>query len=619
MATQTNAAPVFPKPPPPKQINWSGFGKGAANVLVGQPVNNGKSQITPLYDYNSGQFVGWQNSDGTYVQAGSTNGLAPMIYNPKPAGQQQGVQGAGPPGSAQGVGPPGSAGTAPSYLGAPGTTATGGSSPTASGTASTMATTGFGPTITQDQGPMASVTPEMARQFFVAQGGPAGIDDATAMAYFKRANPNYGMSGVNQQDAISYFVSQGGSPNIDPGTAISYYEKAHPQEVQAGVANAALTPEQRALGQVAKIDPTSEALRTAVAGSYLTPLQQAGAPKASDYQSYLDLYKQVDPQGFAMRQAQGQQVSDYVTKVTGQAPTSAEDALAKYAQLDPAGYRQMQQLGGAMGSQLTAAQQANALGSTLDAATAREVEQQTRAGQSARGNIYGTPQLVEEAMARGTAGEARAAQRRADLANASGAMQSYLSGGPTAANIGQAGYQQGVANRAQALGLGQSYLQSGTGLGDTAMNLYNQNQANLRAAQGGALSYLGSGQTPYQVGSGVLGGAEQAAAAAAQGGPQYNPASLGASYGAAQIPQYGLDTSQNVNQWYNSLSAYMNPGGASKNRGTAALGGGMSGALSGATAGAAMGGVAGGIGAVPGALIGGVAGGALGAGGGYFS
>src|SRR4029077_11296809 len=56
-------------------------------------------------------------------------------------------------------------------------------------------------------------------------------------------------------------------------------------------------PESAALAQMAKIDPASEALRAAVANSYLTPLQQAGdnlnkQPTAADYQSYLDLFKQ---------------------------------------------------------------------------------------------------------------------------------------------------------------------------------------------------------------------------------------------------------------------------------------------------------------------------------------
>jgi hypothetical protein len=112
-----------------------------------------------------------------------------------------------------------------------------------------------------------------------------------------------------------------------------------------------------------------------------------------------------------------------------------------------------------------------------------------------------------------------------------------------------------------------------------------------------------------------MGMGEQAAGAAAQGGTQYNPASLSPTYtgaGASQFPQYGIDTSQLANQWYNSLGAY----------GGQAQGGGMSqgakagvGAATGALSGAVTGLAAGGVGAIPGAIIGGLGGAAKG----YFS
>jgi hypothetical protein len=580
---------------PGKEITWSMPGTPTGRVLLGQPVDDpsgqdgkgSKGQITPLYDTGSGQFLGWQTADGKNIRSGSTNGLAPMIYVPPQKGSSDAAAAA--------AAPPGSPGTmiasggAPSYLtgGGQATNWSGGTNwgGTGGGQSTSGATMATGPQINlggqsvlykPDGTPIsAAVSSQIMSLYQAYEGGD--IQSGIAAAKLAQANS------LDLNSAVSN-LRQGTGPNA--------------------ASQSTTPPETTALQQIAAVDPTSEALRTAVAGSYLTPLQQAGAPKASDFQSYLDLYKQV---------------ADYVTKVTGQAPTSPEDALQKYAQLDPAGFKQMQQLSGAMGSQLTKAQQEASLGSTLDAATVREVEQQTRAGQSARGNIYGTPQLVEEAMARGSAGEARAAQRRADLANANQAMQSYLTSGATAGAVGNTGYQQGVANRAQALGLQQSYLTSGQGLGDIAMNLYNQNQANLRANQQGALSYLGSGQTPYQMGASYLSAAEQNAAQAAAGGPQYNPASLGQTYQASQIPQYGLDTSQNTLNWYNQLSSFMNPGGATKNRTGAALGGAASGALSGAATGATLGSAAGGIGAIPGAIIGGIGGGVLGGGGGYFS
>jgi hypothetical protein len=299
-------------------------------------------------------------------------------------------------------------------------------------------------------------------------------------------------------------------------------------------------PETAALQQIAGIDPASETLRTALANSYLTPLQQAQTPSAADYQTYLDQFKQLDPEEYAQRQGLATSMDSYLKQAQDQA----------------------------------------ALGSQLDPVTARQVEQQTRLGQAARGNVYGTPQMVEEAMTTGQAGLALQQQRQAQLGTALGAQQSYLG--------------------------------AGLGLGDTAMSLYQQNRTNLQNAQGSALSYLGSGQTPYQTGASYVNQANQNAAMAAQGGPQYNPSALGAGYGAAQIPQYGLDIGQQAQNWYNSFSAY---GGGSaapaKNQGQQAAVGALSGAASGALTGAA----AGPYGALIGAGVGAVAGGVKG----YYS
>jgi hypothetical protein len=295
---------------------------------------------------------------------------------------------------------------------------------------------------------------------------------------------------------------------------------------------------------MAQIDPQAEALRQALGGSYLQSLQQAQTPTAAQFQTYLDLYKQLDPQAYAARQALGQGYSSYLKTLQDQA----------------------------------------ALGARLDPGTIREVEQGVRAGQVARGNVYGTPQLVAETMARGTMGEQRRQQR----------LQA----------LGQGLGQQG------------SYLTSGAGLGDVALNLYNQQQQQLRANQAAALGYLGSGQTPYQAGASYYDRAQQQAALAAQGGPQYNPQALGQNLtgSAQQFPQYGLNIGQQANSWYNSLAAYGGGAGGApqKNKTTAALGGAASGALSGAAAGTA---VYPGIGTLVGAGVGALAGGA----GGYFS
>ena len=411
-------------------------------------------------------------------------------------------------------------------------------------------------------------------------------------------------------------------------------------------------PETQAQKQMAQIDPASEALRTQLAGSYAAQMSQAQNPTAAQYQSYLDMYKQVDPAGYAQRQAmtqqtgnqvtaaQGQlgqanqnlaQIQQYVSNVTGQAPTSIADALAKFKQIDPQGYASIGALNTSEDASLKQATDQLNLGSQLDPVTARQVEQQTRLGQAARGNVYGTPQMAEEAMTTGQAGLALQQQRQAAAQAAQNNMQSYLTSGATYGAAGNQLYNQGLANQQNAYGLQntalgadqaalggvqsalggqQNWLSSGQDLGSVGMSLYQQGLGNLQNAQAGALNYLGSGQTPYQAGASYLNQANQNAAAAAQGGPVYQPAALGSTTQAAQIPQYGLDIGQQSQNWYNSLQAYSNQGGAAtKNKGAAAATGALSGAASGAAAGTmAYPGIGTAIGAGVGALAGGASG-----------
>jgi hypothetical protein len=293
-------------------------------------------------------------------------------------------------------------------------------------------------------------------------------------------------------------------------------------------------PESVGLAQMAQIDPSSELLRQGLAASYLSPLINAANPTAQQFQSYLDMYGQVDPTTLAARQK--------------------------------------------LGSDLAAQE---ALGSQLDPETAREIEQQVRAGQTARGNVYGTPQLVQEAMTRGQAGLALQQQRQ------------------------------------QMLG---SYLQSGISPGDVALNLYQMQQNQLRAAQAAAQSYLGSGTTPYQAGASYLNQAEQRAAAAAQGGAAYMPQGPSGYYtgaGTSSFPQYGIDMSQLANQWMQGMNYGQYQGYAltPQKKGGFSGGGAASGALSGAGSGALAGSALGPWGTV----IGGVAGGIMGGLGGGFS
>jgi hypothetical protein len=254
------------------------------------------------------------------------------------------------------------------------------------------------------------------------------------------------------------------------------------------------------------------------------------------------------------------------------------------------------------------AQAQAALGSQLDPGTIREVEQGTRAAQIARGNVYGTPQLVAETMARGSAGEQRMLQRQQMLQSALGQQQSYLGSGLGLGDVANTLYNQGYNRYLQGYGTQLSAWQA-------------QQNARLQS-QGAALGYLGSGQTPYQAGASYYDRAQQQAAMAAQGGPQYNPASLGQQYtgaGAPSFPQYGLDMSQLAGNWYNNinqanLQAYglgQAYGGQGASGGQRAMGAGI-GALGGAASGALAGSAIPGIGTLVGAGIGAIGGAASG-------
>ena len=490
----------------------------------------------PIYNQFSGNLAGYVDPKGsvtfqssglenwpqTYAQATAAQGGTAPATGAANAGTAQGG-----PGAAAGTAPPaftGNYASAPqSYLGSAGAAPQSFASAAPQNSSGASMANGSSPTTIaggnqvlykSDGTPLsASQTSQIMGLYQRFQGG-----DMSAGQSLMQLDAAMGINPNAMDTAVSNLQNQTG-PNA-PGPTVQ--------------------PETAALQQIAGIDPASETLRTALANSYLTPLQQAQSPSAADYKTYLDQFKQLDPEEYAQRQGLATSMDSYLKQAQDQA----------------------------------------ALGSQLDPVTARQVEQQTRLGQAARGNVYGTPQMVEEAMTTGQAGLALQQQRQAQLGTALGAQQSYLG--------------------------------AGLGLGDTALSLYQQNRANLQNAQSGALSYLGSGQTPYQTGASYVNQANMNAAQAAQGGPQYNPSALGAGYGAAQIPQYGLDIGQQAQNWYNSFSAY---GGGSaapaKNQGQQAAVGALSGAASGALTGAA----AGPYGALIGAGVGAVAGGVKG----YYS
>jgi hypothetical protein len=367
--------------------------------------------------------------------------------------------------------------------------------------------------------------------------------------------------------ARAYLRQMGGvaldDTSFDAGVSdtavMDFWNQQHPAPAPSPAASSA-PPETAALAQMAQIDPTSEALRNQLGQSYTqrlaqtpTPALNTGqAPSASTLQSYLDTYKQIDPTGFAQRQ----------------------------------------QLAGAENSYLQQAQAQAALGAQLDPSTQREVSQAARQAQVARGNVYGTPQLVQEAMQRGSAGEQRLQQRQAALGSALGQYQGYLGAGLGVGDLANQLYNTGFSQNLQS---------------------YNTQLGALNQAQGSALGYLGSGQTPYQVGAAYVNQAQNTAGSAAQGGPQYNPQALsqGLTGTAQQAPQYGLDIGAQAQQWYNSMSYYsgMQQGGTpQKNQALSAATGAATGALSGATAGSVIPGVGTAIGAIAGGILGGVGG-----------
>jgi len=130
---------------------------------------------------------------------------------------------------------------------------------------------------------------------------------------------------------------------------------------------------------------------------------------------------------------------------------------------DPTGYQVREMLGESAKADL-------ARGTELSPDMARQVTQQERAAQSARGNIYGSAPAAAEAMSLGDAGFRMRQQR---LANAA----SFLSGSTPVAQFGQiSGAQQG-ASPFNPMG-----VQSGIGVNPNAgaqgqqfaMNTYNQ-------------------------------------------------------------------------------------------------------------------------------------------------
>lgn len=159
---------------------------------------------------------------------------------------------------------------------------------------------------------------------------------------------------------------------------------------------------------------------------------------------------------------------------------------------DPTGYEVREMLGESAKADL-------ARGTELSPEMARQVTQQERAAQSARGNIYGSAPAAAEAMTLGDAGFRMRQQR---LANAA----SFLSGSTPVAQFGQISGAQAGASPFNPMG-----IQAGIGVNPNAgaqgqqfaMNTYNQ-KMNFAAQQqpiGSQLLGMGAGM----LGQGISG------------------------------------------------------------------------------------------------------------------
>jgi hypothetical protein len=298
--------------------------------------------------------------------------------------------------------------------------------------------------------------------FQQAGGNPADSASlATWMSGMYGGKPAANYTGqVDPATALGYYISQGGSPNVDVGTATSYYQSMFP---------ATKTPESNALTSIAKTDPTQAAITTGLENSYNQTLAKVQA-------------QQNTPAAAALNPA----LQAAYLKSLQQGDAAQQQALAAYN--DPKAAALRAQTQAAYGSALTGAQSDFNLGTKLDPALMREIQQYVRGAQIARGNSEGGAQTVQEAMTQGSAGLALRQQRLQAL---------EATAQPASASQGQ---QQ------QFLGQQQAYA----GATQQAASGFNQAQQQyLQQVEQQATGYLGSGQTKYGQATTYLNNAER--------------------------------------------------------------------------------------------------------------
>jgi hypothetical protein len=312
------------------------------------------------------------------------------------------------------------------------------------------------------------------------------------------------------------------------------------------------TPESNALSAIAKTDPAQAALTTTLENSYNQTLQKAIAQQNTPAANALNPALQA-AYNKTLQQALAEYNTPASTALRAQVPTAYNQAL-------------------------TGASADYALGTKLDPALQREIQQYVRGAQVARGNDEGGAQTVQEAMTQGSAGLALRNQRLQALEGATN---------PAAAYQGQ---QQGFVGATQQAAAGFNQAQ----------------QQYLQQVQQQATGYLGSGQTKYGQATTYLNNAINQNAAALGGYPiQQNAQQMPPSYLYIN-PGAGSTFSQGT-QGFMQQGVGATTGSPGSTFPTGAVAGGV-----GTVLGGLIGSLFGGVGAIPGAAIGGAVGSAAG-------
>lgn len=129
-----------------------------------------------------------------------------------------------------------------------------------------------------------------------------------------------------------------------------------------------------------------------------------------------------------------------------------------------------------------------ALGSAVGAEEQRQYQQQARAAQTARGNIYGLAPALEEAVNTGIVAEQRGRERL-------GAAQSFLTSGATTTDALQNEAKLQEAIRMGRFGASQGFLSSGQSVSDAAARDVQLRNALEQSKLGIGQQFLASGQS----------------------------------------------------------------------------------------------------------------------------